>query len=558
MIRKLMLACLAAGTAALAACGGGDEGSTAPPSVADTRTGTGDAGRKPAPAPPPAIVGLSPACQDCGATSAAHYGGDGVGVWRYVNASAHAVEVPVSIAGLRDNEVTLVFTNATATARPMPAIPLTARSPTAARFSALQMPDAGAQTQRRIAEFNRDGWASLVRAPDAAPRIAPRYAVHPGRLSDRRTWFDAGDRPHEATLVRQRRASDGTTVNVWVEDGEAHAAKVSDAILDTMAGWFVAPGKVYDRLKAIGGPFWGPHAYREAIPGEGQPLNIVILNFTNDGEPYGLLGYFYSRDLLTRGAGHPSSNESVALYLDAETMYLDGAAGLRVMGSTLAHEAMHLQNQYRRGMGMGPRHLFDVWLEEATATMAEDFTSDAIDPDYNIVRDARFVQFIAENEGMYNCSLTAWDRSSRWCDAYVVAGAFGGFLNRQLGVDFFRKLLTHRSDADSLQLLDAVIASSTGDAGFAEQLRRFAATSGSLMAAAAAPSGYGFPARAEPGFALPRIDARLLMSKRSLLQTVPETLEPHASVPVVRQSVQGVYQETVTVPPGTLLSVVVQ
>jgi len=566
MIRKLALALMTAGVGALSACGGGDDGPSKPSApaaaVPGEQPGTGGQDKKPGPpddSPPPGTDGVSPACQDCGATAPGTYGGAGVGVWRYINASAKAVNVPVSIAGLSDKEVTLVFTNATATPQAMPAIPLTAKAATPSRLSTLQTTDQpAAELKRRIAAFNRDGWASMLGAPSATSHIAPSLSVRKGTVRDRRTWNDAENRPHEATLVRQLQASDGSVVNFWVEDGEHAPARVSEAILDRMADWLAGPGKLYDKLKSVGGPLWGPHPYAELIAGQGQPLNIVILNFKQDGNAYGVLGYFYSRDLFKRNAENVFGNEAVALYFDSETMYLGGEEGLKVMGNTLAHEAMHLQNMYRRGIGISAAHMFDVWLEEATAMMVEDFTGDIIDPTNNIIRDARFYSYITENGGMYNCNLTTWDTYNRACDPYAVAGSFGGFLNRQLGIDFYKNLLTSRASADSLRVLDSAIGSASGNSGFAEQFRRFTATSGSLMPALGVPAGYGFPARAERGFTLPVIDPRRLLARRTLLQTVPETLAPYASVPVVRQSVNGVYQETVAVPPGTLLSVVVQ
>lgn len=566
MMRKLALALVTATIGALSACGGGDDGPAQPDTPAAI---PGDQGGTPGgntppddppdntppdDTPPPGPPALTPACEDCAATDTANYAGSGVGVWRYVNASARAVDVPVSIAGLDAREVTLVFTNPTGRTRIMPDIPLTTRLP----LGAMQPPDPAADLKRRIAEFNRDGWARLLGTRSQAPLASVQRSVRKGTVDDRRNWNDAEDRPRATTLVRQREASDGTTVNFWVEDAEHGAARVTDAMLDRMADWLLSSGKLYDKLKSIGGPFWGPHRHpAELIPGEGQPLHIVIINMTPDAAPYGLMGYFYARDMM-HGPEYPSSNHAVTLFFDSETMYLDGERGLKSMGDTMSHEAMHLQNFYRRGVSMGPAHSYDTWLDETTAIMVQDFTGDVIDPSMNAIRDMRFPTYIASGRGMYQCSLTAWDSAGAACDSYAVGGSLGGFLNRQLGLGFYKRLLTQPGSRGSIAVLDSAITTASADTGFAEQFRRFAATSGSLMPASGSPAGYGYPARAEDGFSLPVIDPRALLPLRKLIQTVPVTLDAYANVPVVRDSVMGVYQETVTVPPGTMLSVVVQ
>jgi hypothetical protein len=66
------------------------------------------------------------------------------------------------------------------------------------------------------------------------------------------------------------------------------------------------------------------------------------------------------------------------------------------------------------------------------------------------------------------------------------------------------------------------------------------------------------PARSEGGFSLPAIDPSSLgRDKRSLPQAVPDWLRKTGSFPLVRPDVKGTYTETVRVPAGTTLSVVV-
>ena len=128
---------------------------------------------------------------------------------------------------------------------------------------------------------------------------------------------------------------------------------------------------------------------------------------------------------------------------------------------------------------------------------------------------------------------------------------------RQLGLAFYKHLLTNFSSTDSVAVLDASIRSVAPDSSLGEQLRRFAATSGALMKAPS-PAGFGFPARAEGGFTMPVIDPQALLASRTLTQSVPSVLQPYGSLPVVRKAVNGTYGETIKVPANSTLSVVIQ
>jgi preprotein translocase subunit SecB len=67
---------------------------------------------------------------------------------------------------------------------------------------------------------------------------------------------------------------------------------------------------------------------------------------------------------------------------------------------------------------------------------------------------------------------------------------------------------------------------------------------------------YSFPSRAEGGFTLPSIDPSTMV--RLLPSASPGILLGYASFPVARSNVASTYQETVTLPPGVTLSVIVQ
>ncbi|MCA3191609.1 MULTISPECIES: hemagglutinin [unclassified Cupriavidus] len=548
---------LMAGT--LGACGGGGDDGKQPsqPVTATVPPNTPQVTPTEPPEPPPPPPTLAPACTDCGATDANSYAGNGVGVWQAINATSESHDVPLNIAGLDGQEVTLVLTNTTGIPKIMPTIALTTPQAPTVAASMLQWDHGATSVKQQIADFNREGWVALAGKRGDTPSYSIRNRRTLAAVNDTRNWYNEVDNTtRSARLVRQGTTSDGTTVNFWLEESESAPDRVSPAILDSLFGSFTPAGRIYDMLKSIGGPVWGPHAYPDLIPATGQPIDIVILNFDRNGEPLGLLGYFHARNAFARDATtNPHSNESVSLYLDAETLYLGGPVAFREMHITMAHEAMHMQNFYRRGVLRGPKHVFDRWLEEASAMMMEDFASHTVDPAHHSIRDIQFPGYVAEN--MYNCNLTGSTTSTSVCDTYAVGGSFGGFLNRQLGLDFYRNLLNNFSSTSSVMVLESAIRSTAPSSGIGDQLRKFAATSGALMRSPS-PAGFGFPARVDGGFTLPAIDPQAYLPLRTLAQSVPLLLAPYGSLPISRGAVRGAFSETVTIPPGTTLSVVVQ
>lgn len=557
---------LAVLVAALAGCGGGGDGGETPaatpqsPSTPATGSpGTGSPGSPADPVAPGKPISLvAPSCLNCGAVDSSTYAGSGVGVWQAMNASTAAADVPVSIDGLTGQDVTLVFTNETGTAQPMPAISLTASRFPSIAASQLRWQNPAIEAKQRIDEFNRSGWAGLAGSKGAAPRFSMSGAPSRSVVNDTRNWYNEDNTLRSTTLVRQATTTDGVTVNFWVENSESGATKVSSAIVDQLADRFASPGKVYDMLKDVGGPLWGSHNFSNLISGTGQPIDIVILNFDHNGAAYGMLGYFYARNAIAKdAASNPYSNESVSLYLDSETLYLAGAAGVTDVVMTMAHEGMHMQNFYRRGVQGGVQYMFATWLEEATAMMMEDFASATLDPTHNPIRDVRFYDYVNYKGGSYNCSLLDWTPFSASCDSYSVSGSFGGFLNRQLGLRLYKSLLGNVSSTNSIDVLDTAIKTNYPGTSLAGQFRRFSATAGALIPAATSPNGYGFPARSDNGYSIPKIDPMAYAPYRTLTQTVPSTLQAYASLPVVRQAVKGRYTETIKVPAGTTLSVVI-
>jgi hypothetical protein len=72
-------------------------------------------------------------------------------------------------------------------------------------------------------------------------------------------------------------------------------------------------------------------------------------------------------------------------------------------------------------------------------------------------------------------------------------------------------------------------------------------------------ASFTFPARNEGGFALPAIDPASLYRgvRRALPAAVPASLAVLGTFPLVRPHLSGTYSETVRVPAGATLSVIV-
>ncbi|MDM0029737.1 M30 family zinc metallopeptidase [Variovorax saccharolyticus] len=545
----------------LSACGGGGGG------------GGGGGMAVPAAAPPaevkPAGAAATTSCSACGGLEVSSYSGSGTAVWQGINKSQVSADVPLTVTGLDGQTVTLVLTNESAQDQAMAGIVLRSnveRSATASKAmlqSAEGVVDSVEAQRRAIGEFNRAGFGLLIDPlSKAQPAVSKSMAPSAAQVvNDQRQIYLYDHSQRTVKLAAQRAASDGTVVNVWVETSELAPTRISTELAARMRDKFAAPGGIYDMLVRTGGPLWGEHAFSsQMVPGSGQPVDIFFVNFEANSKPYGLIGYFWGLNNFKTGSGELAySNESLSLYLDSESLYLDGETGVKQIATAMAHEGLHMQNFYRRGVKMGSQYTYDTWLEEMSALMMEDWASFNIDPSHNAIRDTRFPYYLAYNgSGSYNCTLSEWTPMGASCESYALTGSFGGFLNRQFGLEFYKALLNSTGIQDSTAILDGAIKASRPGSSLGQELRRFSATAAGVIPLGAGIAQYSMPARDEGGFSLPAIDPSSLgRSQRALPQAVPELLHKLGSFPVVRPGLKGTYTETVRVPAGTTLSVIV-
>lgn len=517
---------------------------------------------------------VTPACTDCGALAPTLYAGRGTGVWAYTNASDQPVTVPVAIGTLPGNDVTLVFSNDSG--QPLSQPQSEPVSPTAAQSSpaSAQVPQmamnrvavayAGVSTADRIRAFNTRGFIERLerlKARKGAPPMAADTLDGGSRLPSvidsqpgaERPWYTDDGEPRDTTLRRQTTTRDGVVVNVWLEDSAYGPGQVTDAMLDAIATIYARRDGIRDFLVDIGGPMWGPHTESDLIAPDRQPINIVLLRLAEEGTA----GYFLAANAFVNepGTETSTSNEAVAVFLNTATLSGDRPDGMRTTIQTLVHESLHMQNFYRRPVRLGADYALADWLDEGSAVMVQDYATHILGDGYNEVRDYRLPQYLTTP--MYGCSVTVWPKAGDACDGYGVWGAWGGFLNRQLGMPFFRKLLNDSTHTASEQVLDAAIRAVRPESGMVPELRRWAASVGALVPAAAVPGGYGYPARTDADYPLPAIDLQTQVATRKLPAELQDKLAPYAMAPVVRRQVKGTYRESVTVPPRTTLSVVI-
>ncbi|WP_328516715.1 M30 family zinc metallopeptidase [Ralstonia pseudosolanacearum] len=553
-----MMAVVAA--AALTGCGGGGGGGSDTSSSASTTQAT------------PASVAVAAACSGthCGALGTT-YAGSGVGIWQATNTGGTATSVPVSIAGLTGQNVTLIYTNQSAAAQPMPPVSLSTASLTGTGSTSVAKPQASTGTQgdanaafdRTLSDFNAhalDGYASGP-APlktQSAANVAVLRPQSVASVGTQRSWNhqqpDGAAVTVTSTLRQQATATDGRIVNLWVEDSEYGSSKISDSIINTLLTKFSSGSQsVYSLATSLAGQPWGAYSSSASLIDPNQALDIVVLNIEPDSQPYGSVGYFWARNNFTTSA-QPLSNQSLSLYVDSETIYLGGTSGLSTVISTLGHEFTHMANFYQRGVLHGSSSMYGTWLEEMTAMTMEDALSSQIDASFNNVRDSRFPAWL---QSAYDCSLTTFNASlSSTCPGYPISGSLGGFLLRQYGLSYYRNLLQNFSSTDSATLLNSAIQAG-GGAGLGDAVARWG-TAIALLPAASSPSGFAYPARTEGSFSIPAVNGPDYSGQRSLPSSVPATLQGYGHFPVTRGVKIGTYSETITVPAYSTVSIVVQ
>jgi hypothetical protein len=507
---------------------------------------------------------LSVDCIDCGATNPTTFTpGVNSAVWKFENTTAAAQTVPVNLRGLQNNAVVMTLTNPTRSDITLPQSGNYGSGPTPmARLAAAPATDSHhGHVDGEIAEFNNGGFKTYLNTPVPVEKITlgvqrPLLAT----TGDTRRWTDCygvsfatcnnASNGKDTTLVARASSVDGRFVNMWVQNTERGVGKVTDQMVTEALLTYAAAGGIHESLRYLGGEPWGSTAYPSQLIAAPQDINIVIANLMPDGNRNGLQGYYFSGNSF-RNTVLPYSNEALVLFMDSEAMYL--APDLNTFKLTLAHEGTHLTNFYRRTASTTSNNQFDLWLEETTAMAAEDIVSATITPGYSPVRDQSMVDYLQYRSG--NCSLTTFQTVFGTCFSYDVNAIFAGYLVRQLGVDFYRNLLSFDS-ADSYTALNGAIMQSRPRSSLARELQAWSQVTWAATPDSDLPAGAGYPA---VGGAMPMvgIDLAAYQGITRFTQSAPAVLRALASQSWVRVGNTTSYVENIVVPPGAVLTITI-
>lgn len=577
---------------ALSACGGGGGGNEIPAPTPTPTPGSPTPTPTPVPtplptAPPSAHASLTADCNgaDCGALDANNAGAAGVsGTWSYDNTTAATVLVDINIANTLGRTGALIVSNTSSYPVTMYNIPIqtsmqAAVSASQMRAGKLEKPPIN-QIPASVRNFVRPTAAPVASQNKLALKPMQRVAYTVGSP---RNWIDADNGTHATTLRQSWTTADGRVVNIWVEDsqfGTDPAVSITAADVTGLGNAFASgtsnpadpATSIYSMVTGLAGLPWGAIPANKAaqLIDASQPIDIVIINITPDNAPFGTVGYFFERNNY-RASYSSYSNEALSFFLDSETIYKarSGAryitTGMDYELSTLAHEFTHMINFYQRTVLRGSVYDNANWLEEMTAMGMEDIVDTQINPAYNAVRDLRFSDWLGA--GGYNCGFDLFNNdTTATCFSYSTGGAFIGYLTRQYGVaNFYQQLLTNFSSTDSLTLLDNTIRAAAArkpgtPATLASALRHWQASV--ALFSATPPATYGYPQYVEAvngtTFTLPALTGSDYTAERdsALPGSQPSYLVSHGMFPTLRRNLGATWTESVAVPAGTSLTVV--
>lgn len=537
--------------AALTACGGSSGIESA--STLDAQAGQ-------------TVYSIEVDCTNCGATSPNTFTpGSSAGVWKYVNQSGSESVAQVVISGLAGQDVFMTIANPTGADIALPAEGnYRTDGAVLSISSSVKSPATSTKTDEAISGFNAEGFKNYLNKNAAQAKAG--LAVTPilmATTGDTRRWIDclntdlnlcnSTDNGRDTTLVEQRLAQDGRMVNFWVENSERGPGRITDQMVSELISAYVIPLGIHDSIRSLGGEPWGPTLYPDDLITDNQRIDIVIVNLTPDANPSGVQGYYFSGNNF-QSAVFPASNEAVVMFVDSEAAYLN--PDLTASKTVLVHEGTHMTNFYRRAATRATPAAFALWLEETTAIVAEDITANRLTPGFNPVRDQQLSDYLSTRSG--NCSLTNFQMTFGTCFSYDVNGVFGGYLVRQLGVDFYKALL-NSTHTDSVTALDQAIKAFRPASSLGQELRSWAQVTFAGTPNSDLPAGFGYPsvAMGPSGFDLPGIDLVSYAGISRFSSSSPASVRSRASVSWKRSGTIGTFTENVIVPGGTTLTITI-
>ncbi|WP_081052635.1 M30 family zinc metallopeptidase [Burkholderia cepacia] len=494
-------------------------------------------------------VNFSPAVRvdcrgrQCGA-SGDTYTGTGIGIWTYQNDSKQPIPLNVSLRGLNNNTVTLVFSNP------------------------------GAEKALIDGDLASRGSAPIVGPPPfglmpAGPLPDSGYPV-PAAVKTR-TWMvpqvPDGLLPKAfPSTLRAEAGFGGFRYRIWVadEDWTERMQVQFPRLAALLFGTPSYPGMLSQYIDDYSVVPWGDYVpTRENV--SLIPASIRDVDFVIAPNGAGNLQFFDA----SQASDAASSNQALMMFIGSDALACknslpalcvdfssDDNTLTAAFVNTMLHELTHLINFYQRAVRPGAQGRYDRWLEEAIASSHGFVTTLSRFPRL----DPLFFEFGSWFSGRYACSLTSVDglpgtslESSCAQNYYSSGQAFLLYVIEQYGTQFYRALLDAKGRG--IDAVDAAIRAS-GGTGFADAFRRW----GGMLALlpADSPTGYGYPGTQVGDFRAPAIDGASFAALRKLPHLVaPVTLEPYSHLPLVDWSQSGRYERRVILPAGAAVTIYV-
>ena len=526
---------------------------------------------------PPTVLEVACSGRSCGALSASHYSGAGIGLWRYRNTTAVAQAIDIHVGGVSSGDgAALVFSNGTAVAASRPAV------------GAVAFPAAAALRTEQPFEGDpghlaRDGWHQALleenrriglslRGEATAMRIARPTALAAPALPTpavgaTRTWNEIVASPVAAYSTVAQAVCDlpgGRKAVFWVDPASTTSGSLTADDLSYFQTTFCGvPGAGVDggfgRVKALLGDVWGsvdPTLSSVVISDAPtlQDVNVVFLEVPGALTDKNWAGYFWGGNNILRSASplYASSNQALAFFVDATQVHVrDTSRGY--IGSALLHELTHMVNFYQRTVVRD--RVNDTWLEETTATMIDDIVPPAATPDHvTIIPSQRIRPYVASGGAI---TLVGWEYPDQ--DSYSLAGAFGAFVNRRYGTSILSGTID--CPGTGIDCVDGLIRAG-GGVGFADEFERVGASIFGVLPGTGTPEGFGYPMKVTGGYTLAAIDVSTFAVNRKATATALTVDFPAGSHTYRLDAIgagQAVYsREGVVVPPGTSILLVIQ
>lgn len=252
---------------------------------------------------------------------------------------------------------------------------------------------------------------------------------------------------------------------------------------------------IFDLVTNVFGDPWGPQPYPNLVSEDERNIHVLLYDIDGDGIPATdgrVVGFFYGVDNYTDDDG----NGLVMFHLDAALFDAEKDSSWEITDywpgqvvSTLAHEFQHMIHFYQRFAAV-PDNLdnrYETWMDEANSMVAEDLVSRLIanmgprgvDPAVYTTGSAggddntegRIPYYTAYGP---QTQLTTWYDGDDVFNHYGISYAFGAFLGRAFGADFFEDLMDNSTATGStdLEYTTTAIAEAAG-VDFDELMRRW-------------------------------------------------------------------------------------